>query len=118
MICYIVILFLITSVASAQVVEIPDSNLRAAIASQLGKPADAPITVEEMASLTELEAFEAEIMDLTGLEHATNLTTLDLWWNQVWDISPLSGLTNLTELNLDDNQVSDISPLSGLTNLI
>ena len=64
--------------ATAQVVNIPDPNLRAAIAAALGKASGAPITTADMANLTELTARNANISNLTGLETATNLTWLDL----------------------------------------
>ena len=114
--------------ATAQVVNIPDPNLRAAIETALGKTSDDTITVADMARLTHLEARNTNISDLTGLEHATNLTNLLLGqthvegvgWinsNSVSDLSPLSGLTNLTGLWLERNAFTDISPLAGLTNL-
>ena len=106
--------------ATAQVVDIPDPNLRAAVEAALGKASGATITVNEMARLTRLEARNAGIRDLTGLEHATNLTHLLLGEgesNSVSDLSPLSGLTNLTWLNLSRNNISDLSPVAGLTNL-
>ena len=108
-------------------VDIPDANLRAAIADSLGKARGAPITREEMASLTRLEALNSNISDLTGLEFATGLTVLDLGYevvdntivnsNSISDITPLSGLTKLTKLSLSSNNISDISSLSSLTNL-
>ena len=70
-----------------------------------------------MATLTRLEAREAGIRDLTGLERATNLTYLDFWRSAVSDISPVAGLTNLTHLGLVSNDISDVSALVGLTNL-
>ena len=101
----------------SQGVNIPDANLRAAIASTLGKASGAPITVDEMATLTGLNAQNANISDLTGLEHAINLQELYLTDNNISDISALSGLTNLRKLHLTDNSIVDISALSGLTNL-
>ena len=53
-------------------VHIPDSNLRAAIAEALGKSSNAPITVEEMERLRDLDARNRGIQDLTGLQFATN----------------------------------------------
>ena len=103
--------------ATAQVVEIPDPNLRAAIQTALGKPSGHPITANEMVTLTRLDAWESDISDLTGLEGATNLTWLRLVDNSISDISALGGLTNLTYLNLWGNSVSDISALAGLTQL-
>ena len=96
---------------------IPDANLRAAIAAALGKARGAPITVAEMKTLTWLEADDADISDLTGLEFASNLTQLWLTGNNISDVSSLSGLTNLTSLGLSSNNISDVSSLSSLTNL-
>ena len=101
-----------------KLVDIPDSNLRTAIEKALGKASGVTITTEDMKSLYELEAPNASITDLTGLEHATNLTLLTLSDNSISDISPLAGLNNLAELYLSDNSISDISPLAGLNNLI
>ena len=103
--------------AADEQVTIPDAKLRAAIEKALGKARSAPITVADMKTLTRLEAEDAGISDLTGLEFATNLTWLLLWRNNITDISALSGLTNLTSLLLWRNNITDISALSGLTNL-
>ena len=103
---------------------IPDANLRAAIAAALDKAKGATITVAEMETLTALEASDAGISDLTGLEFATNLMTLTLRDINVTDLLPLAGLTNLTRLNfhpfydyIEDSSPLDLSPLAGLTNL-
>ncbi len=111
---------------TAQVVDIPDSNLRAAVEKALGKASGAIITAADMANLTHLEAKNTNINDLTGLQHATDLTRLDLGaeWveaerellnsNSVSNLSPLAGLTNLSQLRLRDNNITDISPLASL----
>ena len=98
-------------------IDIPDTNLRAAVEAALGKAKGDPITPSEMAALTHLEASETGIRNLTGLEGATNLIDLGLWKNSVKDLSPLAGLTNLTGLYLGINSASDLSPLAELTNL-
>ena len=98
-------------------VDIPDANLRAAVETALGKNAGTPITATEMATLTRLEASEADIHDLTGLEHATNLTRLELYGNSITDTSALVNLTNLTDLVLYINTILDPSPVAGLTEL-
>ena len=103
--------------ATAQVVDIPDPNLRAVIENALGKVSGATITTADMATLTRLDANEASISDLIGLEHATNLRDLHLWSNSVSDLSSLAGLTKLTGLYLGGSSASDLSPLVGLTNL-
>ena len=98
-------------------VNIPDAALRTKIEQALNKQASDPITSAELKTLTRLEATDANISDLTGIEDATNLTTLLLRGNSISNLSPLSGLTKLTELQLFRNLVSDLSPLAGLTNL-
>ena len=114
---FLLICFSISVTATAQTVNIPDPNLRAAIENQLGKPSGATITTADMASLTRLSAHRSNISDLTGLETALNLTSLTLDHNSISDISPVEGLTNLTTLALYNNSISDISPVEGLTNL-
>ena len=114
--------------ATAQVASIPDANLRAAIEDALGMAPGTPITADEMATLTRLEAKNANISDLTGLEFATHLTRLELgpervaneWRNSnaIKDLSPLAGLTRLTLLHLPNNSISDISAVANLPHLI
>ena len=100
-----------------QTVDIPDPNLRAAIENARGKTSGDTITTVDMAKLTALEAKNANITNLTGLEAATNLTELWLSYNSISNISPLAGLTNLTQLALRDNSISDLSPLVANTGL-
>ena len=114
---FFLVCFSIPLTVTAQTVDIPDPNLRAAIATQLGKPSGATITMADMANLTELTARNASIRDLTGLEAATNLTWLNLSFNSISDISPIAQLTNLTILYLSSNFISDILPVARLTNL-
>ena len=120
--------FSISVTATAQTVNIPDPNLRAAVERELGVVSGATITTADMANLTRLVAPNADISDLTGLEGATNLTDLDLGTEQVeqrvWrnnnsiaDISALQGLTKLEVLDLERNSITDISIVAGLTNL-
>ena len=106
-----------TPTTPGTIVRIPDPNLRAAVAEELGKSPNAPITVEDIKRLRRLQVIDAGIRDLTGLEYATNLETLILAHNQISDISSVKNLKNLTHLKLKDNQVSDISPITELINL-
>ena len=99
-------------------VHIPDSNLRAAIAEELGKSPNAPITVEEMEKLgPHFEAENKGIRDLTGLQFATNVIELDVGDNPISDLSPIAGLINLQDLGFANTPISDLSPLSGLINM-
>ena len=100
----VVSLFLIlTSTATAQLIDIPDVNLRNIIKGRLKKPAGAAITKADMQTLTLLGAMNADIRDLTGLEHAANLMWLNLDHNAISDITPLIALTQLTGLSLNNN---------------
>ena len=101
----------------AQTVNIPDTNLRGAINEALDKAPDARVTVDEMETLTRLEAHNRRISDLTGLETATNLEDLRLNHNLISDLSPLAELIRLHRIQLEDNTISDLSPLKGLINL-
>ncbi len=99
-----------TDPAPEEVVRVPDAALRAVLEDSLGLAKGAPISAVALARLTVLEAPDAGIVALTGLEWATGLTRLDLgpgpgkWpWensNAISDLAPLSGLTGLTYLSL------------------
>ena len=95
----------------------PDANLRTAVRSALSLGNNDELTLAGMANLTALTAKNAQIGNLTGLEHATSLTSLDLRDNTISSISALSGLTNLESLRPKGNDISSVSALSGLTNL-
>ena len=111
----------------SETVVISDANLRAVISDSLGKARGAPITRADMATLRRIEARNANINNLTGLEFATELTLLDLGGefvvdtiinsNAITDLAPLQALTSLDTLDLDRNAITDIAALSGLTNL-
>ena len=114
---FYVLLLLIVASATAQLVEIPDPNLRQAIREELQLPAGVPITQQEMLRLTDLGSPQSQIVDLTRLEHASNLRSLSLWGNSISDLTPLSNLTQLRLIDLAGNDVADISPLANLTQL-
>ena len=94
-----------------------DTNLEAAVRAALRLGPEEDITPAAMLELLTLEAYDHQVVSLSGLEHATGLTALDIGKNVIVDVSPLVGLTQLEVLYLDDNQIIDVSPLSGLTNL-
>lgn len=96
--------------ASSKEIDIPDPNFEATIREALNKP-EGPINAEDFVILTELNAREQEITDITGIEHCVNLQQLDLSNNRISDLTPLSKLSNLQTLILGNNQIVDISPL-------
>ena len=114
---YLLLSIVLGSVAFAQVVDIPDLNLRAAIQDALNLPTGAPITQEDMRRLNELNAVNTGISDLTGLEYAMNLNSMSLWGNPFGDLTPLANLERLHYLDIAACSISDITALSNLVNL-
>ena len=112
-----ILFIMFPSATHAQTVSIPDVNLRAAVTAALGKTPGATITAEDMATLTNLEAHEADIRDLTGLEFAIKLEEIRCNNNLISDLLPLTDLVNLRVIELRDNVISDLSPIAGLINL-
>ena len=103
-----------------EAIYIPDANLRTLIALSLKKAPESPITVEDMAGLTSLDAENNSITgisNLTGFEFAVNLEFLRVEDGQISDLLPIAGLTKLSNLVLSRNSISDLSPLTGLRNL-
>lgn len=96
---------------------IRDLALLRIVEAALGKEPDSPITAEDLAGITELDASSSGIQDLTGLEWATGVERLRLAGNRISDLSPLSELEGLRYLYLEDNEVTDLAPLSGLSKL-
>ena len=104
------------------IVEFADTNLAKAVRRALSLPTGDGVDLlkipkAELEKLTELEASDEEITDLTGLEHATQLIELDITRNNISDITLLAQLTQLKTLDLRDNKIGDITPLAGLAQL-
>ena len=100
---------------------LPDPNLRMAIREtlreEIGLSDHTPLTKEHLKHLANLDVWNSNISDLTGLEHATNLQDFNGDRNQISDLTSLSGLIHLHTLSLRENQIFDISPLANLTTL-
>ena len=111
------LLFLSVS-AYAQLVHMPDPNLRSAVRAELKLPADTAITQEDMRRLKHLSAYRSDIINLSGLESAKHLEGLILGGNPISDLRPLAGSTHLRHLVMPNCQISDINPLSGLEELV
>ena len=111
------LLLILCIAAHAQVVDIPDPNLQAAIRGELQLLPGSRITKEDMLRLESLGAARHDIMHLTGLEHATNLKSLSLWGNPLAELTPIANLQSLTYLDIAACSISDITSLSNLVNL-
>ena len=100
---------------------LPDPNLRMAIREtlreEIGLADHTPLTKEHLKHLTNLDVWNSNISDLTGLDYAINLQDFNADENQISDLSPLSDLVRLHTLSLRKNQISDITPLANLTTL-
>ena len=112
-----VIFSIIALNASAETVNIPDTNLRAAIAEALGKAPGDTITQADIAKLTHFIAHDASIRNLTGLEFATELEEIRCNNNLISDLSPLSTLMDLHTIEFRHNVIEDLSPVAGLISL-
>ena len=111
------LLLILCIAAHAQVVDIPDPNLQAAIRGELQLLPGSRITKEDMLRLESLGAARHDIMHLTGLEHATNLKSLSLWGNPLAELTPIANLQSLTYLDIAACSISHITSLSNLVNL-
>ena len=106
------------SATFAQVVEIPDPNLRRAVKEALNLPNDSQVTAQDMRQLTGLNAQNTGIESLDGLEYATDLRRLWVDNNPLSNLSPISNCSKLEDLGIGGCGISDISALQGLVNLL
>ena len=87
-ILHLLVYIVLCGVAFAQVVEIPDPNLRIAIRDALNLPNGTPITRANILRLDKLEASWAGITSLEVLEAATHLEYLDIGGNPLSEARP------------------------------
>lgn len=99
------------------IVEIPDTHLKAALNRELGQAIDSNITVQQMRTIENLDASAEEITNLEGLQYAVNVKMINLRGNKISDIHQLNSLTNVTSLDLGNNDITDIHDLSSLYQL-
>jgi Leucine-rich repeat (LRR) protein len=98
----------------ANVLAIPDENLRDCVVSTLNEQ----IRTEK---LSEIESLDCKgVSDLSGLQHAISLTNLRLEGTargRSKDLTPLSHLPSLESLSLPEQRITDLSPLAQLRSL-
>lgn len=104
-----------STIDSSEIVNIPDTFLKEAIANELNISPNNVITKKQLRTLTHLEA--GYITSLEGLQYATHLKELVLYEGKVSDLSPLESLTSLNKLDVSSNLISDLSPVANLRNL-
>lgn len=115
-------LILLSGPSVAATVTFADADLEQAVRSAfiaLGNPLGPTIDSTDLTGVgfTALQAPNADIDSLSGLEFATDLEELYLRENAISDLTPLASLSALRVLDLGYNQVADLSPLSGLEQL-
>jgi Leucine-rich repeat (LRR) protein len=108
---------LVATTPSAPSTTFEDGNLTATVRSSLGLGSQEDLTCDLFSGLTMLDARNAGIVSLVGIQNLDFPSDLILDGNAIIDISPLSGLTSLTTLHLANNLITDISALSGLSTL-
>jgi Leucine-rich repeat (LRR) protein len=111
---FAVLIMIASSYLFTQTSVISDPNLEQVIRETIGKE-DGDITIEELKSITYLNAMDKGISSLEGLQHCENLIMVDLRGNDITDISNLSTLPRVDYLNLSDNSITDVSPLADYT---
>ena len=130
------LLLLFSGTVSAQIVNIPDANLKAvllnsstsnSIASnayptttssyiKVDANGDGEIQVSEALNVYYLHLSSSGISDLTGIEQFTNLRFLNCASNELVTIDNVNALTNLIVLVCNDNNLSSLNLIT-LTNL-
>ncbi len=112
--------FLICSLASAQIVNIPDANFKdRLIFNGFDTNNDGEIQVSEAEAVIFLTVSYEDITDLSGIEAFINIRKLDIRGNQVSTIN-LSNNVALEDLNVSNNPISvlNLDTNSALTKII
>ena len=94
----------------------PDHALDSAIRGMISKPTG-DIMRSDLMAFEVLEANQAGIVSLSGIEGWTTLKGILGGGNSITDLTPLSGLVGLQGLGLSGNAIVNITPLSTLVNL-
>jgi hypothetical protein len=103
--------FVLAFPVSAQIVNIPDTNLKAELLDyvpSIDTNNDNEIQMSEALIPTQLFLTSANISSLTGIEAFTNLTFLNVAGNNLTTVT-LNGLVNLNGFNADYNQLTSFS---------
>ena len=112
-----ILLFLSFTFSHAQIVNIPDPNLKNVLLNRVDTNFDGEVQQSEAEMLQVLDARSENISSIVGLEAFINLEEIDCAGNNISDLSPISGLTNLRELDCRVNNISSLDFINNLTNL-
>jgi len=105
------------AVSYKNVIIFPDKDLEIVVRDSLKKP-NGDILKGDVAKITKLQAPNANIKNLSGIQNFTNLTLLYLYNNNnnISNIDDLKGLTKLAVLDLGTNSITDYSLTSSYYN--
>jgi internalin A len=106
-----------TTVAACPAITFADLALEKVVRANLSLPSG-ELTAASIATLTDLDASEAGITSLSGIECLTSLTQINIGYNPITDLRPLATMTWLVSLDMVSTSTGDISALANLTNLI
>jgi hypothetical protein len=103
------ILILVTGIADAQIVNIPDANFKAKLI-QLGVDtnADGEIQESEAAYPNYLDVSNSNIADLTGIKSFTNIGILNCSFNQLTTLDIANMNNNFNSVYCDHNLLTEI----------
>ncbi|BFT74523.1 leucine-rich repeat domain-containing protein [Paenibacillus sp. P36] len=102
--------------ASGKTVSFVDVSLEAAVRDKLNKSAG-DITDDDMQGLTDLDASNRGIKDISGIEYAIHLKSLNLSGNEIKDAAKIGSLTDVETLILNNNQIANMDAFSKLVGL-
>jgi uncharacterized repeat protein (TIGR01451 family) len=108
------LLFFVINSATAQIVNIPDSNFKNALLAHspvIDTNGDGEIQASEAAGITEIRVGYKNISSLEGIKAFTKLVSLDCSQNKLTTID-LSGLSNFGELSCSNNLLTTIQSSS------
>ncbi len=98
------------------VVDFPDAKLDSVMRGIINKPTG-DIHRSDLFQVGFIDANEAGIADLSGLEHCPNLDRIFVRGNSITSLAPLAGLMKLRSIQAVNNAITNIDTLAGLINL-
>ncbi|MDC8001267.1 T9SS type A sorting domain-containing protein [Aequorivita todarodis] len=107
---YVLFFFLICGFASAQIVNIPDANFKAALVNPIAgidTNNDGEIQITEAEAANRITASDYNIVSLEGMEYFVNITELYIEENQI-EILDVSHNTQLELLFCFENQITSL----------
>ena len=92
--------------------DIPDGHLLYVLEERYNVDGEPGFSERDMLNLTELDLFDADIEDLTGIEEATNLKEVYAGGNKIRSIAPLMEIEGIDFIDVNNNYITDITCLN------